>query len=146
METVGYVAPETAAEAREIYEELGPVAQELVREVAIAMGADREEYDERVTADVIATARDALFGGLLVVTTGERVAFDRWRDHPPYEDYEVEIEGSEHVDSIAWHAAPLEDRIIAATYQAERDAAVATLRRMAWGRIYHDVITEPTED
>lgn len=145
MKTVGYVLPESETEAAEIYEELGPTAQELVREITISAGFDRDEYDARVTSDVVSTARDALFAGLLVVTTGERDAFDEWLSQSPHESYEVDIEGSEHVDHVAWHAAPIAERVIAATYQDEREAAVSTLRRFAWGRVYRDVLTEERE-
>lgn len=136
MQTAGYVLPETEDEARELYEELGPMAQELTREVALAMDFDRDEYDDRVTSDVVETARDALFGSLLVVTTGEADAFEALCEQAPYVEYDVHLEGSEQVDHVAWHASPFRESIVAATYQDERSAAVSTLRRIAWGRLY----------
>ena len=71
MHTEGIHAPETEAEARELYEAAGPTAQTVVREVAKAMEFDREEYSERVTGDVVETARDAVFASLLAVTVGD---------------------------------------------------------------------------
>lgn len=141
MDTAGFVAPVTAAEATAIYDELGPIAQEIVRDLAIAFEFDGDEYDERMSADVVTTARNALFGSLLVVTTASRGRFDAWMDSPPYDEYAIEIEGSEHVDHVAWHEASMVDRVVAATYQDEKRAAISTLRRIAWGRIYHDVLT-----
>lgn len=144
METVGFVMPETEAEAHELHEYLAAPAREVVREVALAIGLDAEEYTERVTEAVHATGRDALFGSLLVVTTGEREAFERWRERGPYGHFDLHVEGSEHVDHVAWHAAPCVDRMVAATYQDEREAAVATLRRIAWGRVYRPLLA-PTD-
>jgi hypothetical protein len=135
MHTEGTFAPETVEAARERYESLGPTAQVVVREVARAMGFDREEYRDRVTEDVVLTARDALFAGLLEVTVGTREEFEAWR-----EEYAVEVHvaGSENVDRVAWHAPPFADAAVAATFQSEEDAAVGTLRRQAFGRLYRD--------
>lgn len=140
METVGYVLPETETEAQEVYDEFGPVAQEVVREIARSMEFNREEYVERVTSSTVETGRDAIFGSLLVVTTGSREDFDAWVAQSPYDSYEVHIEGSDQVDHIAWHTASMVDTIVAATYHDERPAAVATLRRIAWGRVYRPVL------
>ena len=146
MQTEGYVLPETEEEARDLYEQLGPMAQEITREVAIAMEFDRDEYDERVTSDVVETARDALFGSLLVVTTGALDAFDSLCEQAPYVEYDLHLEGNEHVDHVAWHASPFQETIVAATYQDERAAAVATLRRIAWGRLYRPLFRPNHED
>lgn len=142
METIGYIAPMTASEAREIFAELEPAAGEIARAIAIAMDPSGDLYTERMNDEVRRTAREALFGSLLVVSTGPRESFDDWAERAPYDTYTVDIEGSEHVERIAWHAAPVAERVIAATYHAERDAAIATLRRMAWGQVYHEVVVE----
>jgi hypothetical protein len=130
-ETGGLLSPETPEEARAAYEAVGPTAQVVAKEAARAMGFDREEYRERVTSEVIATARDALFASLLEVREGSLEEFERWR-----EDYDGECElfGSENVERAVWHA--LDDRAVAATYQNEPEAARATLRRQAFGRLY----------
>ena len=135
METEGVFAPETLADAREAYESVGPAAQTVVRETATAMDFDAEEYRERVTSDVVETARDALFASLLVVRVGDWEAFEDWRADA---DVDGTLLGSEDVDNVVWHVVPVADAAVAATYQDERDAAVATCRRSAFGRLYRD--------
>ncbi|AKH96927.1 DUF5809 family protein [Halanaeroarchaeum sulfurireducens] len=134
METRGLLAPETAAAARTHYETLGPAAQTVTREVTKAMSFDREEYRERVTGEVVGTAREALFASLLRVRVGTREEYESWLDDHP--DVDAHVEGSEHVDRVAWHPVPFEDRVAAVTFQNEPDAAVATLQRQAFGRHY----------
>jgi hypothetical protein len=74
---------------------------------------------------------------------GSRAAFDEWvADHDGYEVHEV---GSENVDSVVWHAAPAVETVVAATFHEEREAAVSTLRRQAFGRIYRDLVTDGAE-
>lgn len=136
MHTVGTFTPASAEEARDRYAEVGPAAQTVVREVAKAMEFDREEYDDRVTGDVVETARDALFASLLEVHVGTREEFADWRDEY---DGEVTTVGSENVDSVVWHAGP-EGDAVAATFQNEEEAAVATLRRQAFGRLYRELV------
>ena len=139
MHTEGTFAPETVEAARERYESLGPTAQVVVREVARAMGFDREEYRDRVTEDVVLTARDALFAGTLAVTVGTREEFEAWREGF---DGEVHLAGSENVDHAAWHAPPFAEAAVVATFQNEERAAVGTLRRQAFGRLYRDLLHE----
>ncbi|MFP9192317.1 DUF5809 family protein [Natronosalvus vescus] len=134
MHTVGTFAPDTLEEAREQYDSVGPAAQTVVREVARAMDFDREEYGDRVSSDVVETARDALFASLLTVHVASREEYDEWRDGY---DGEVIEAGSEHVDNVAWHAGPA-DEAVAATFQEQEEAAIATLRRQAFGRLYRE--------
>ncbi|MDQ2051188.1 DUF5809 family protein [Natronolimnohabitans sp. A-GB9] len=136
MHTVGTFAPTSAAEAREQYTDVGPAAQTVVREVAKAMEFDREEYDDRVSGEVVETARDALFASLLEVHVGTREEFAAWRDGY---DGTVSVVGHENVDNVVWHAGP-EDEAVAATFQNEEEAAIATLRRQAFGRLYRELI------
>ncbi|WP_254531949.1 DUF5809 family protein [Natrinema gelatinilyticum] len=136
MHTVGAFSPASIEAARERYEAAGPTAQTVVREVAKAMAFDREEYDDRVTTDVVETARDALFASMLEVTVGSREEFEEWRESY---DGEVTTAGHESVDRVVWHAGPDGDAV-AATFQNEEDAAVATLRRQAFGRLYRDLV------
>lgn len=130
-ETDGLLAPETPEEARAAYEAVGPTARTVTREVAKAMEFGREEYHDRVTGEVVATARDALFASLLEVRDGSREEFERW--HESYGG-ECEVLGSENVDRVVWHA--FDGRAVAATYQNEPEAARGTLRRQAFGRLY----------
>ncbi|MFP8952813.1 DUF5809 family protein [Natrialbaceae archaeon A-arb3/5] len=134
MHTVGTFDFESIEAARETYDSVGPAAQTVVREVAKAMEFGREEYDDRVTGEVVETARDALFASLLAVTVGTREEYDEW-----CESYEGEVTavGHENVDNVVWHAGP-EGEAVAATFQNEEEAAVATLRRQAFGRLYRD--------
>jgi hypothetical protein len=133
MRTEGTLAPDTHEAAREAFEACGPVAQRVVRETARAMAFEPEEYDDRVTGDVVATARDVLFASRLQVYSGTREEFDAWVDDHDLEVVEV---GSPNVDQVVWHPAPFASTVVAATYQNERDAAVEILRRQALGRIY----------
>lgn len=138
METRGLLAPESERAVREGYETLGPAARTVVKETAKAMGFDRGEYGERVTGDVVATARDALFASLLEVRVGTRAEFDEWLEGA--DDYAVHLEGSESVDRVAWHVVAFADAVVGTTFQSEPDAAVATLRRVAFGRFYRDAL------
>lgn len=137
MHTEGTVLPETADEAREQFERLGSTAQVVVKAVAKSMEFGREEYDERVTSDVVETAREAMFGEQLQVRVGTREEFDEWRETA---DHEVEVLGADNVDHVVWHAPPFADEAVAATFQSEEDAAIATLRRQAVARLYQDVV------
>ncbi|MFC7058012.1 DUF5809 family protein [Halovenus salina] len=137
METDGLFAPETAAEANAQFETLAPAASEVVRAVAKEMGFDTGEYDDRVTGEVIETAREALYASLLEVRIGDREEYYEWCDDHECEPVEV---GSQNVDRVVWHAAPFAETAVAATFQEEREAAVATLRRQAFGRLYADML------
>lgn len=137
METEGRFAPTSVAEATDRYEALGPVAQTVVREVAKAMDLPPEEYDERVTPEVVETAREVLFASELAVTVGSRAEFEDWVSS---RDREVIELGSEHVDRVAWHDSPIADTVLATTFQDERAAAIEMLRRQAVGRVYRDVV------
>ena len=140
MRTEGVFSPESEAEAREAFQSVGPAAQVVVRETAKAMEFDREEYGERVTGEVVETARDALFASLLSVHVGDREEFDEWQaEHP---EYEVHTNGSPNVDRVVWHAAPFTGNAVAATFQNEPEAAIGTLRRQAFGRLYADLLKE----
>jgi hypothetical protein len=144
METAGTLAPETEREAREAFEAAGPTAQQVVREAARAMSFDREEYRERVTGEVVETARNVLFAERLAVRVGTHEEFEAWReDHP---DYEVTELGSPDVERVVWHAAPFAGAAVAATFQNEREAAVGTLRRQAFSRLYRPRFEEGESD
>ena len=135
MERQGVYEPETVEEAKAAYDEAGPAAQIVVKEATKAMGFENSEYDERVTGDVIETARDALFASLLVVYHGPRNAFEAWcEDH----QYSVDLAGGDDVEAVAWHPVAIDKTAVAASYQNEPAAAAATVRRRAFGRFYRD--------
>lgn len=138
VETRGLLAPETETEVRERFEAVGPAAQTVTREVARAMDLPKEEYQERVTSDVVGTAREALFASLLEVTVGDYDEFEAAQDDYPAAD--VYENGSPDVDNAAWHYVPFADALVVTTFQDEPDAAVATLRRIAFSRFYADVL------
>ncbi|MFP9059601.1 DUF5809 family protein [Natrialbaceae archaeon A-chndr2] len=142
MHTEGWFAPETVEEAREQYESVGPAAQTVVREVARAMSFDRDEYADRVSSDVVETARDSLFASLLEVHVGTHEEYASWRE--AY-DGEVIEHGSDSVDNVAWHAGP-ENVAVAATFQSKPDAAVGTLRRQAFGTIYRELFEQASSE
>ncbi|WP_436925851.1 DUF5809 family protein [Halosimplex amylolyticum] len=144
MDTEGTIAPATADEARERYEALGSTAQVVVKEVAKAMAMDADEYRERVTSDVVETARDALFASMLEVYVGTREEFDEWTAEN--DGFAVTEVGSEHVDNVVWHVAPAAETVVAATFQDEREAAVGTLRRQAFGRVYRELVASDGAD
>ena len=140
METEGRLRPESAAAARAEYETLVPAAKVATREATRAMGFDREEYRERVTRDVIESVRDALFASLLAVHVADQETFDEWLAE---RDREVIVTGSDHADRVVWHDPAFDDRVIAATFVDEREAAVGTLRRQAFGRVYRPILDAP---
>lgn len=137
METEGQFAPASTAEARERYDALGSTAQVVVKEAAKAMELDAEIYEERVTSEVVETARDVLFAESLVVQVGSMAEFEAWREDT---DCEVTLVGAENVANVVWHTAPFAEQAVAATFQDKRRAAVGTLRRQAFGRIYDEVV------
>ena len=140
MDSDGRFAPDSVAAARERYTDLASTARQVVRETARAMDFDREEYRDRVDGAVVATARDALFAAELEVSVGTREEFDAWRDSF---DGEVHVAGNENVENVAWHA--FDDEAVAATFQNEPEAAVSTLRRQAFGRLYREHFYEERE-
>lgn len=138
QQTRGFLQPETWADAEARYAALGPTAQTVVREVARAMSFDREEYDERVTPAVVETARQTLFAEQLTVRIADSETFAAWREESTYD---VRRAGSDNVDRVAWHVSPAAEAATAATFQNEPDAAVGTVRRMAFNRLYRDRLT-----
>ena len=140
MQEEGTLAPDGWSAARERFEALGPTARTVVREVANSMEFDREEYDERVTSEVVETARRALFAEQLTVRVADDAAFESWRQDA---DVEVHVVGHDEAERVAWHVAPAAGRAVAATFQSEPEAAVSTVRRMAFNRIYREELCDP---
>lgn len=136
MNSEGVYHPETVDAAQKLYEATGPTAQIVVKETAKAMEFDGQEYENRVTGEVVETARDALFASLLTTHHGSKPEFEAWcEDHP---DYTVDLAGSEAVESVVWHPVVFDETAVAASYQAEPEAAAATVRRRAFGRHYRE--------
>jgi len=137
METEGVFAPETHEAIKERYAELEPAAGETVRAAARGMNFDGEEYDSRVTDDVHEAAQDAMFASLLAVRVGDREEYEHWRES---HDGDLVVAGSEDADRAVWHDPDWTGAAVAATFQTERAAAVATLRRQAFGHLYSEVV------
>lgn len=142
MHTEGTFVPASVEDAAERHADLGPTAQVVVKEVAKAMDFDVEEYERRVTGDVVETAREVLFAQELLVHVGTQEEYEEWQADREYdlESWTVDEIGSEEVEHVAWHAAPAVETLVAATFQNEEDAAVGTLRRQALGQCYRDVV------
>ena len=140
MQEEGTLSPDGWSAARERFDALGPTARTVVREVAKAMEFDRDEYDERVTSEVVETARRTLFAERLQVRVADAAAFEAWRRDA---DVPVHVVGNDEADRVAWHVAPAADRAVAATFQSEPAAAVATVRRMAFNRLYREELCDP---
>lgn len=134
----GTFAPESWDELERRYDDLGPTAQVVVRAVSKSMGFDREEYERRVDGDVVETARQALFAETLEVRVADREAFDAWRSE--YAN-EVRVAGSDAVGNVAWHVSHPAETAVAATFENEPEAAVGTVRRMAFNRLYRERLT-----
>lgn len=128
------------AAARESFDELEGAAGSVVRESARAMGLDGDEYGERVTDEVVATAHEALFASLLAVRVGTRAEFEEWR--AAHDDLEVVEEGHSSVERVAWHPAWPAGTVVAATFSEDEGAAVGTLRGMAFARCYREAVVE----
>lgn len=137
MEQVGIVNPETPADARRIYRNLSQPAEVIVKEVSRAIALDPEEYDSRVGDDVVHTAQDALFASLLTVTVASIEEYRQWRESY---DGDVREIGAPNVDYVVWHA--FDGTVVAATFQSQQDAAIATLQRQAFGELYRDYLRE----
>jgi len=123
METRGTFAPETRADALEYYEEVGPVAQVVVREATKAMsfGADVRRAGH---AEVIRTARDATFARCSWSTsTSEGGEFDEWAAPKANSTRTMSSGSGPTTSTTSCGPIPFADTVIAATYQEEPDAA-----------------------
>lgn len=138
METRGQFAPKTAAEATDQYESIALAAETVTKEIAEAGTDGGEVYQALVEPAVIETAQQALFASLLEVHTGTREAFQAWLDD--HDAFEAEMAGTETVPRRAWHPVWPADQVIAVSYQERPDAAIATLRRQAFGQQYRTLL------
>lgn len=133
METDGPFAPETEAAARERYAAVKPAAETAATVVAKTLDVDPGRADE----DVVRTAHEAIFASLLAVHVGTRAEYENWLEG---RDRDVTELGSEHVSGVAWHDAALAGEVLAATFESEPEAAIYTLRRQAFDRLYREVV------
>jgi len=139
MQTTGYIEAPTPEAVAEEFQSVASSAGTLTSTIAKSMDVDSADYDELVTDDVVQRAHVTLFAALLRIQQADREAFEEWcESHPAYEP---EIHGSEAVEGVAWHAAPVADVVVATTFATEPDAAVETLRRIAWSEVYEPVLS-----
>lgn len=134
----GTFSPDSWADAERRYDDLGSTAQVVVRSVAKAMDFDREEYGRRVNGDVVETARQALFAETLEIRVADTDTFDTWRRAYAHD---VHVAGSDAVGNVAWHVSEPAETAVAATFENEPEAAVGTVRRMAFNRLYRERLT-----
>jgi hypothetical protein len=137
MDTEGLFAPESAQAAREQYAAVETAARGAVREFARTAPLAADVDTVREDADLVLTAQEVIFASLLEVHLGTRVEFEDWLGS---RERAVETLGSEHVPRVAWHDAPFAGAVLAATYDAEPEAAADTLRRQAFARHYREVV------
>jgi hypothetical protein len=137
MHTEGLFAPESAAEVREQYEAASAAAEVVVRELVRALPVAEAAEDRPDDATLKLTATEATFASLLEVHVGTDEEFE---NSVAETDREVEVLGSEHVSGAVWHDAPAADRVLAATYENEPEAAVDALRRQAFSTFYREVV------
>ena len=138
MQEHGSVAPKTEAEVKTTAQSVESTAKGVVTEVAKTMGFDDEEFQSRVTEDVIQTAVGVLMGNQLTVFNGSISEFESWRSS--HSSFDVEQMGSTEVDFAAWHPSPVAERVIVATYQNHPEAATEMVRRAAFQYIYREMI------
>ncbi len=134
----GTFTPDSWSDAERRYDDLGSTAQVVVRSVAKAMEFDREEYERRVGDDIVETARQALFAETLEVRVADVDAFDSWRSEYAHDTH---VTGSDSVENVAWHVSTPAETAVAATFENESEAAVGTVRRMAFNRLYRERLT-----
>lgn len=138
MKTRGQVAPETEAAVREEYDALAKVAETVTKEIAKANTDTRAAYNELVDSATVETAQQSLFASLLEVHVGSVEEYDSWL--AAHEDFEVVLAGTESVPRRVWHPVWPRDIVVAVSFQERPDAAVATVRRQAFGRHYRSIL------
>lgn len=138
MQLRGMFTPETATAARERYESLALPAETVTKELAEAGTGSADAYREFLTPEVLDTAQQSLFAGLLAVRVGSREEYEEWlADH---EDLTPTLAGHESVARRAWHPINPRDAVAAVSFEDSPDAAVATVRRQAFGKHYRSVL------
>lgn len=138
METRGHYAPRTEAAARSQYADLSAAAKTVTKEIAEAGTDTSDAYQEFVDQSVIETAHDALFASLLEVHVGSTAEYESWlADH---ETLESELAGTETVPRRAWHPVWPTGDVAAVSFQDRPEAAIATVRRQAFGEHYRSLL------
>lgn len=138
METRGHFAPRTETAASEQYDELALAAKTVTKEIAEAGTDTSAEYRALVDDSVIETAQQALFASLLEVHVGSVSEYEAWlSDH---EGLDVSLAGTDTVPRRAWHPVWPTDQGTAVSFQNSPEAAIATVRRQAFGQHYRTIL------
>jgi hypothetical protein len=138
MDTRGELTPTTAAAAREAYAGLALPAETVTKAVADAGTDSTEAYQSFLDDDVLETAQESLFAASLAVQVGTADEYEAWlADHA---DLEPSMTGHEDVSGRAWHPVWPREVVAAVSFADSPDAAVATVRRQAFGKFYRSMI------
>ncbi len=140
MKTRGQIAPETEAAVREEYEAPAKSAETVTKEIAKANTDTRAAYNELVDSATVETAQQSIFASLLEVHVGSVEEYDSWL--AAHEDFEVVLAGTKPVPRRVWHPVWPRDAVVAVSFQERADAAVATVRRQAFGRHYRSILED----
>ncbi|MBS3760816.1 DUF5809 family protein [Halodesulfurarchaeum sp.] len=138
METQGHFAPRTETAASAQFDDLALVAKTVTKEIAEAGTDTSGGYQALVEESVIETAQQTLFASLLEVHVGSVDEYEAWlTDH---DSLEASLAGTETVPWRAWHPVWPRDQVTAVSYQNSPEAAIATVRRQAFGQHYRAIL------
>lgn len=138
METRGHFAPRTETAASAQYDDLALVAKTVTKEIAEAGTDTSDGYQALVEESVIETAQQALFASLLEVHVGSVDEYEAWlTDH---DSLDWSLAGTDTVTRRAWHPVWPRDQVAAVSFQNSPEAAIATVRRQAFGQHYRAIL------
>ncbi len=138
MDTRGDLTPRTAAAAQEAYAGLALPAETVTKAVAEAGTDSTDAYRSFLDDDVLETAQQSLFAASLAVHVGTVEEYEAWlADHG---SLEPSMTGHEDVTGRAWHPVWPREVVAAVSFSDSPDAAVATVRRQAFGKYYRSMI------
>lgn len=138
MDTRGQFAPETKAAARSLYDDLAIAAETVTKTLAETSTDSREAYHELLDQERIDAAHEALFASLLEVHVGSVEEFESWMNR--HDAFQLSLSGPETVPRRAWHPVRPRKTVTAVSFQTAPEAAVATVRRQAFGTQYRELL------
>jgi hypothetical protein len=138
METRGHFAPRTETAASAQYDDLALAAKTVTKEIAEAGTDTSDDYQALVEESVIDTAQQTLFASLLEVHIGSVDEYEAWlTDH---NSLDGSLAGTDTVARRAWHPVWPRDHVAAVSFQNSPEAAIATVRRQAFGQHYRAIL------
>ncbi|MFW6384060.1 MAG: DUF5809 family protein [Halodesulfurarchaeum sp.] len=138
MNTRGHLQPGTAAAAQAAYEALELPAETVTKAVAEAGTDSAEAYRSFLDGEVFETAQKSLFAASLVVHVGTVEEYETWLSHN--DAMTASMAGHAEVEGRAWHPVLPREAVAAVSFADSPDAAVATVRRGAFGEFYRPMI------